>query len=214
MYLPPQFREDRPDGLFNLIKHHPLGLVVSTGAGGLQANLVPWVVYPEEGEHGVLRGHVARANPQWRELIALSECLVVFQGPQAYVSPSWYPSKGESHRVVPTWNYVTVHVWAEVRLCEDAAWLRRQLDDLTDVHEGKQLRPWRVGDAPDDFVAAQMKGIVGLELLITRKVGKWKLSQNRSVTDQRGVIDGLRATDEAGARAIADLMEARERVGG
>src|SRR5690349_5504204 len=192
MYLPPAFREDRPEVQHELIRAHPLGLLITAGPRGLLANPVPMLVYPDEGELGTLRAHISRANRQWEEVAAVGECLVVFQGPQDYISPSWYASKQETGKVVPTWNYCTVHVWGRPQLVEDAGWLRRQLEDLTQAQEGARPQPWRVDDAPGSYIAGQMKGIVGVEIAVTRSEGKWKLSQNRSQADRMGVVTGLR----------------------
>jgi transcriptional regulator len=169
---------------------------------------VPFIGYPEEGA-GVLRAHVARANPQWRELPSATECLVVFQGPQAYISPTLYPTKAETHKVVPTWNYATVHVWGRARAIEDAGWLRRQIDDLTLAREGSRPNPWKVADAPADFIAAQLKAIVGIEIAITRIEAKWKMSQNRNEADRQGVADGLRAEGGAQQAEVARLVAER-----
>lgn len=193
MYQPPHFREDRLEVQHDLIRSHPLGLLISAGPGGLMANPIPFVVDPASSPRGTLRCHVAKANEQWRELEGLDECLVVFQGPQAYVTPSWYATKRETGKVVPTWNYATVQAWGRPVVTHDPAWLRRQLDDLTDLREGRLPKPWAVSDAPDTFVAAQMKGIVGIEIEIGRIEGKWKMSQNRNEADQRGVVEGLTA---------------------
>lgn len=209
MYLPDYSREDRREVQFELMRTHPLGLLISHGPGGLLANPVPFTAYPDEGPGGVLRAHVARANPQWREFAGAAECLVVFQGPHAYISPSWYPSKAGHHRTVPTWNYATVHAWGRPTLHEDAAWLRRQIDDLTAAHEGGRQAPWKVADAPADFVAAQLKAIVGIEIAVTRIEAKWKMSQNRSEADRRGVIAGLQADGTPDQAAVAKLVADR-----
>jgi transcriptional regulator len=191
MYLPPLFREDALEAQHELIRAYPFGLLITGGAAGLIANPVPFVLYPE-GEKGTLRVHLARANPHWRELQTVEECLVVFQGPQGYITPSWYATKRETGKVVPTWNFANVHVWGKPTVTEDAAWLRRQVDDLTIASEGRRAEPWAVDDAPEDFVRAQMRGIVGVEIPISRIEGKWKASQNRPVADRLGVIAGLR----------------------
>jgi transcriptional regulator len=211
MYLPAHFREDRRDVQFALIRSHPLGLLISNGPGGLMANSVPFVAYPEEGA-GVLRAHVARANPQWKELSAATECLVVFQGPQAYISPNLYPTKAETHKVVPTWNYATVHIWGRPQAIEDAGWLRRQIDDLTQAREGHRPNPWKVADAPADFIATQLKAIVGIEIAITRIEAKWKMSQNRNEADRQGVAEGLRAEGGAEQTAVARLVAERNKA--
>lgn len=195
MYQPTHFREDRLGVQHGLIRDYPLGLLVTAGAGGLMANPVPFTLVPSASERGTLRAHLARANPQARELAAVSECLVVFGGPQAYVTPSWYATKQETGKVVPTWNYATVHAWGRPHVTEDEAWLRQQLHDLTQHQEGSQDAPWRVSDAPAPFIAAQLRGIVGLEIPIERLEGKWKVSQNRSEGDRRGVLAGFREED-------------------
>lgn len=202
MYQPPHFREDRLDVQHALIRAHALGLLITAGPGGLQANPVPFLINAHASERGVLRAHLARANPQIAELSAVCECLVVFQGPQHYISPSLYVTKQETGKVVPTWNYITVHAWGAPRVIDDAAWLRQQIGDLTDHHEGTRPAPWAVGDAPDTFIDAQIRGIVGVEIPISRIEGKWKVSQNRPAADQTTVISGLSgAGDEASAMA-------------
>lgn len=203
MYVPPAFREDRPQAIHALIEAHPLALLVSTGEDGPTANPVPMLLDPSAG---VLRCHLARANGQIGELRAAQaagrEVLAVFQGPQAYISPGWYASKAEHGRVVPTWNYLIVQVRGVPRVIEDADWLRGQVGALTDRHEAGLTDPWSVGDAPDGFVAAQLRGIVGLELPLTRVTGKWKASQNRPAADRAGVIAGLEAAGDAMAARI------------
>jgi transcriptional regulator len=179
MYQPPHFREDRIEVQHALIRAHPLGLLVSAGPGGLMANPVPFILHAGNTERGTLHCHLSRANPQWRELGATDECLVAFQGPQEYITPSWYATKRETGKVVPTWNYVTVYVWGTPRVIEDADWLRRNVEALTRTHESARAAPWQVNDAPPEFVAAQLRGIVGVEIEIARIEGKWKVSQNR-----------------------------------
>lgn len=208
MYLPPLFREDRIEVQHELIRAYPLGLLVTAGPGGLMANPLPFLVDGDAGAWGALRAHLARANPQVRELAAVAECLVLFQGPHDYVTPAWYATKRETGKVVPTWNYVTVHAWGRPALIEDPAWLRRQLDDLTLLREGRRPEPWRVDDAPEPFVASQMNGIIGLEIPISRIEGKWKMSQNRSAADRAGVVAGFREQGEPG-ELLADLVAER-----
>jgi len=207
MYLPPAFREDRIEVQHQLIRTHPLGLIVTDGPGGLIANSVPFVVYSEEGEKGTLRMHLARANAQWKDLAAVKECLIVFQGLQDYISPSWMPTKKETQRVVPTWNYVSVHVWGAPRVIEDSAWLLRQLNDLTHSQERSRPAPWKVADAPEAFVAAQMQAIVGVEIPIDRIEGKWKVSQNRNEADRVGIAEGLMAQGGLSAEMAALVKE-------
>jgi transcriptional regulator len=207
MYQPALFREDRVEEQHALIRAHPLGLLVTAGPGGLMANPIPFLVDSDVPPHGMLRCHVARANPQWRELGASGECLVVFQGPQTYVTPSWYATKRETGKVVPTWNYATVHVWGKPRVVDDETWLRRQIADLTAQQEGARAAPWQVGDAPEPFVAAQVKGIIGIEIEIVRTEGKWKVSQNRPEADRAGVVEGLRQEGPAGETMAAIVAE-------
>jgi transcriptional regulator len=206
MYQPPAFREDRIEVQHALICAHPLGMLITAGPGGLIANPIPFLVDTDGSERGTLRCHMARGNPQWRELAKVEECLAVFQGPQDYVTPSWYATKQETGKVVPTWNYVAVHAWGRPRVMDrDDAWLRRQIEDLTDSREGRLADPWKVDDAPADYVVSQMKGIVGIEIPITRIEGKWKVSQNRPAADRAGVVTGFRARgDETMAALVAE----------
>lgn len=203
MYLPPHFREDRLDALHALILARPLGTLITAGPGGLAANHLPFQLDPTAGDRGTLRAHLARANPQLDELSRVGECLVVFHGAEGYVSPGWYPSKREHGQVVPTWNFVAVHASGPPRLVDDAAWLRGLVEQLTDAHEAGRSTPWRVDDAPADYLARMLGAIVGLEIPIARLEGKWKLSQNRSAADREGVAAGLR---EDGAEELAALV--------
>lgn len=203
MYRPAFFREDRLDVLHDLIRAHPFAQLVTAGGQGLQANPLPMLIDPQASPNGTLRGHLARGNDQVAALREGTEALVIFQGPQAYISPSWYPGKAEHGKVVPTWNYVAVHAWGVPRIIDDPAWLRRLVGDLTDRHEHGRPNPWSVGDAPEDFIAAQLKAIVGIEIPIDRIEGKWKVSQNRSEPDRRGVAEGLEREGNAG---MAELV--------
>ena len=205
MYLPKHFEETRPETLHELIRTHPLGLLVTLNEAGLQANNVPFVLDPDPaGGLGILRAHVARANPLWREARTDVEAMVVFQGPQAYVSPGWYPSKAEHGKVVPTWNYVTVQARGTLRAIDDADWVRAFVTRLTTRHEAVQAKPWAVTDAPPDFVDTMVRAIVGIEIPLTALTGKWKVSQNRSAADRAGVVDALRA---AGRIEMAKSVE-------
>ncbi len=190
MYRPPHFREDRLDVLHALIRAHPLGTLVTAGPDGLTANHIPFQI-EEGGPHGVLRAHLSRANGQLEALSAGAAALVIFQGPEAYISPSWYAAKADTHKVVPTWNYVAVHCWGTPRVIDDPAWLRAQIGRLTASQEEGRAEPWAVEDAPEDYIAAQIRGIAGLEIPIDRIEGKWKASQNRSDADRAGVAAGL-----------------------
>lgn len=212
MYMPTAFRESRVDEMHGLIRAHPLGLLVTHGAGGLQASPVPFVIYSGEGQQGVLRAHLAKANPHWKELAEVPECLVVFQGVEGYITPSWYPSKSLHRKVVPTWNYATVHVWGKPEVVADDGWLRRQLDDITGLQEGRRPLPWSTNDAPADYLTAQRQALIGIEILIVRIEGKWKMSQNRNDADRAGVIDGLREENDPHRHPpLADLVERRRR---
>lgn len=205
MYCQPQFKQDDPAILQALIRSHPLATLVVASPSGVTADLLPFVLYPDEGEYGVLRAHAPRANPVCGALLEGAECLVVFQGPDAYVSPSWYASKAETHKVVPTWNFTMVQARGNARLVDDGQWLRRQLDDLTDAHEARMPQPWKVADAPADFLEAVSRAIVGIEIPITAIAGKWKTSQNRSTADRAGVAAGLQ---QHGEEAMAALVAA------
>lgn len=211
MHIPPAFREGRIEALHELIRLHPLGLLTTAGESGLVATPLPFLVHADEGKSGTLRAHMARANPHWRELQGGAECLVVFMGPQGYITPSWYRTKQETQKVVPTWNYVCVQAWGRPRIVEDAAWLRRQLDDLTHAREGARPDPWAVSDAPEEFIAAQMEAIVGIEIPIDRIEGKWKMSQNRPDADRAGVVAGLNSPEDPDWNpAMAELVAGRD----
>ncbi len=205
MYSPPAFREDRIEVMHALMRVHPLAMLITAGEGGLLANPLPFSVIGTGG-NGLLRAHIAAANDQVPALRTGTEALVVFQGPQAYVTPSLYASKREHGRVVPTWNYVVVQARGVATVIDDPAWLRAQVSALTAEREHGRAAPWQVDDAPESFVAAQMKGIVGLEIPIARLEGKWKISQNRADPDRLGVAEGLR--DEGLAPDMAALVAA------
>jgi transcriptional regulator len=206
MYQPPHFREDRLDVLHGLIRANPLGAIVTMGADGLTANHVPFLIDEGAGPFGTLRAHFARANPQWREFDGEREALVIFQGADAYITPSWYPLKAETGKVVPTWNYAIVHAHGRPRAIEDRDWLLHHISQLTDANEADRAEPWAVSDAPADFVAGLMKGIVGIEIEITRIEGKWKASQNRSEADRAGVVEGLTLTGDDRSRGMATMV--------
>lgn len=193
MYLPAAFADDRPEVLHDLIRANPLGLLVSAGALGLVADPIPFLIYPDEGEFGTLRAHLARANPHGPTLNDVDDCLVAFTGAQAYITPSWYAAKAEHGKVVPTWNYAAVHVWGKPRLIDDAAWVRRLVGNLTTSQEQGRPAPWAVEDAPADFIDGMLRAIVGVEIPIRRIEGKFKATQNRAMADRVGVVEGLRA---------------------
>lgn len=196
MYRPLIFREDRLDQLHGTIRSHPLATLVTYVAGGLTANFIPFTLANENGRD-ILRAHMARANGQIAGLLTSAEALVIFQGPQAYITPSWYATKKEHEKVVPTWNYIVVQVRGNPRIVEDANWLRAQIDALTTLQEANRSAPWSVNDAPADYIDALLKNIVGFEIPIERIEGKWKVSQNQPAINRAGVVAGLREIDPA-----------------
>jgi transcriptional regulator len=207
MYLPKSFEENRIEVLYELIRTHPLGALVTLTPDGLDANHIPFEIDLQPPPFGTLRGHIARANPLWQHLSNQTPVLAIFQGPNTYISPSSYPTKKETGRVVPTWNYAVVHVHGSLQVIEDRTWLRRFVENLTNRHERSRGTPWKVTDAPSDYIEEQLSAIVGLEMRISRLVGKWKVSQNRSIQDQKGVMDGLLAEGSEDALAISRLIQ-------
>ena len=207
MYQPPHFIETDRDTLHALMRAHPLGLLISATAEGPVADPVPFLLDADIGPNGRLRAHVARANPQWKLIASQPNMpvLVVFQGADSYITPSWYATKRETGKVVPTWNYGVVQARGRARAIEDPEWIGRQITELTGRHESGRAQPWAVTDAPPAFIAAQLKGIVGIEIMIDELHGKWKVSQNRPVADRAGVAEGL-AADASGPVEMADLV--------
>ena len=206
MYQPLPHRQEQLEAQHALIRAHPLGLLVSHGAEGLEANSIPFLIDPQASRLGTLQAHMARANGQWRNLSEASEVLVVFQGADHYITPSWYQTKRETAKVVPTWNYVMVQARGRPRVIDDPAWLRKQIEALTNANERPRAAPWAVGDAPDDFIAMQIKAIVGLEIEIADIAGKWKASQNRPAADRLGVVAGLEELGDEASRAMAGIV--------
>jgi transcriptional regulator len=214
MYLPAHFKEDRLPVLHDLIRAHPLATLVTLDDSGLVANHIPMQLDPAAGAFGTLRGHVARANPVWRAHRPELEAMVVFQGAQGYITPSYYPSKAATGKVVPTWNYVIVHAHGPLRAIEDVAWLRRFLEELTDRHEAERAQrtgesAWKVSDAPAEYIAGVLKAIVGIEIPIARIEGKWKVSQNRPAEDRAGVVMGLSQGADPMQHTLAKLLRER-----
>lgn len=205
MYVPTAFREDDLAALHATISDARLANLVTATAEGLVATPLPLLLAPEEGPNGTLYGHVARANPQWK-LPPVGEAMALFMGPDAYVSPSWYPSKQEHGKVVPTWNYIAVHAYGPAEFFDDPDRLLELVTKLTDRHEGPRAKPWAVTDAPPPFIRAQLRGIVGLRMPILRIEGKRKMSQNRSEADRHGVAAGLAASDLPSERDAATLI--------
>lgn len=205
MYVPPAFREDDPAELHAMMREARLCNFVTATEDGLLSTPLPLFLDPSEGEHGTLYGHLARANPQWKAPV-IGEALAIFMGPDAYVSPSWYATKQEHGKVVPTWNYAAVHAYGPVEFFEDADRLLEVVSRLTNLYERPRAEPWAVTDAPEPFIKAQLKGIVGLRLPIGRIEGKRKMSQNRSAADRAGVAEGLGKSDLPMDRIVAGLI--------
>jgi len=206
MYVPAHFAETDPAVLHALIRAQPLGAWVAQADGELLVNHIPFYLDAGRGEHGTLVGHVARANPVWKSLPAALPSVVIFQGPHAYISPSWYASKQVDGKVVPTWNYAVVHAHGRPQLVEDRVRLLDIVRTLTEAHEAGQAAPWQVADAPANYIDKLLAAIVGIEIPIERLTGKWKASQNRSQADKMGTVAGLAASGEAQAGAMGQAM--------
>jgi transcriptional regulator len=205
VYIPQAFREDRIEWLSVLMRDCPLATLVTLGNSGLVASHVPLIYEPLPDSPGVLHGHLARANAQWQDLRPDVDALAIFHGPQAYISPSWYATKQQSGRVVPTWNYAVVHAYGKMEVYTETGRLRKHLESLTAEHE-KKYSPWKPSDAPAEFFEALLNAIVGIDIRITRLEGKWKVSQNRSPEDRNGVVAALTGQDELNSRAMAELV--------
>ncbi|MEM1198654.1 MAG: FMN-binding negative transcriptional regulator [Pseudomonadota bacterium] len=199
MYVPEAFAETDLSTLHALMREHPFATLVTLNEGGLVASHVPLVLSPDDGPFGTLRGHLARPNPQWSTLDTTVDALCIFHGPEAYITPSWYPTKREHGKVVPTWNYVTVHASGPLSVHKDPEWLLANVSAVTDQQEAQRAEPWQVSDAPERFVQTMLRGIVGVELSIVKMDGKWKLSQNRPDVDREGVVSGLAEEQGAGS---------------
>lgn len=206
MYVPSHFAETDPSVLHALIRNQPLGAWVLPHPDELIVNHIPFYLDPTRGEHGTLVGHVARANPVWQSLSQATPSVVIFQGPQAYISPSWYPSKQAGGKVVPTWNYAVVHAHGTPQIVDDPVRLLEIVTLLTDTHEGGHAAPWQVTDAPADFIDKLLGAIVGIEIPIARLSGKWKVSQNRPQADKLGTAAGLEASGEGEAARMAQAV--------
>jgi transcriptional regulator len=206
MYLPKSFEPPDTDTLLQFLRAHSFGVLVTATSHGLDGNHLPFVFDPEPSPYGTLRGHVARANPIWRECQG-ADALAIFQGPDSFISPSWYPTKQETGAVVPTWNYIVVHAHGAVRVVQDASWLRAHVEALTNRHEASREAPWAVSDAPADYIDKMVGAIVGIEMPISRLIGKWKLSQNRSERDRAGVVEGLLREGSESASRMAGLVK-------
>lgn len=203
MYTPKHHKETDLKVLHGLIKSHSLGTWITRSNEELVANHIPFLLDSTLGDNGTLVGHVARANPVWKLILPAENSLVIFQGAENYITPSWYPSKQEHGRTVPTWNYAVVHAYGMPRIIEDKTWLLNHLNQLTNEHEKKQETPWAVGDAPEEFIEKLLNGIVGIEIPINKLEGKWKVSQNKNSPDKLGVVKGLLSQESMQAKEMA-----------
>ena len=204
MYIPPHFAIKDPQVMHRIMGEHPLGVLVTSSTSGLDANHIPFEFDPSAGKMGVLMGHVARANPLWQQCLQGADVMVIFRGDETYISPNWYPSKHETHRQVPTWNYEVVHVFGRLTVREDEKFMRGVVARLTRTHEAQEPKPWKMGDSAPDYIDGMLKAIVGIEIAIERFEGKSKLSQNRETRDLQGAVNKLR---EQGKTTIAQAME-------
>jgi transcriptional regulator len=214
MYTPKLHEEKRIDVLHQLIKDYPLGTLVVMGEGELVANAIPFYLDASRGEFGTLVAHISRANPLWQLPEADISALVIFQGAQAYISPSWYPSKAEHGKAVPTWNYVMVQASGQPRFIQEREWLLAHVTELSNTHERERSEPWLVSDAPEDFIERLVKGIVGIEIPLEKIVGKWKVSKDRPEIDKEGIINGLAESGKLEAAAMVELVKAHMPVAG
>ncbi len=208
MYIPKHFDEPRVDVLHKLMRARPLATLVTLASDGLNADHIPLLLAAESSALGTLRGHVARANPLSSNFANEMEVLAIFHGPDAYVTPSWYPTKAETGKAVPTWNYAVAHAYGTLRVIDDATWIRGQIETLTAEHENAFPEPWRLSDAPPDYAEKMMGAVVGIEIVINRLCGKWKVSQNQPPQNRAGVIAGLHACGGAESVALAAFVQA------
>jgi transcriptional regulator len=207
MYNPSQFEETRLEVLHGLIRQQPLATLVTLTAEGLVANHIPLYLRVDATPYGTLVGHVARSNPLWQVTDLATQVLAIFQGPASYISPNWYATKQEHGKVVPTWNYAVVHARGPLRAVDDAAWIRAQLQDLTTQQESPGAQPWSVDDAPRDYTERLITALVGIEIPVTMLTGKWKVSQNQPLVNQRSVLQALQSEGSDQAAAMAGLVK-------
>jgi transcriptional regulator len=207
MYIPRHNEEKRVSVMHALIVSRPLATLVTLGVSGLFASHIPMILEDDGSEFGVLKGHISRANTQWKDFVPTVDALAIFAGHQHYITPTWYPGTKEHGKEVPTWNYVVVHAYGPLKVIQDEQWLRINVEKLTNIHESASPVPWKVSDAPENFIKSQLKGIVGLEQPIQRLEGKWKVSQNRTEQDRNGVIDGLTKLNTLESLAMKALVE-------
>ena len=206
MYLPKHFDEPRIDVMHDLIRAHPLATLITTTADGIEANHIPLLLADQPAPFGTLFGHVARANPLWREAQKDSEVLAIFSGPNTYISPNWYATKKQHGKAVPTWNYAVTHAYGKLRVIDDPVWLRQHLGALTTHNESNQPVPWALTDAPPDYIDKMITAVVGIEITITRLLGKWKVSQNQPAENRASVVQALTARGEMQDAAMVNLV--------
>lgn len=208
MYQPDHFRVEDVSEMHALMRARPFAALVSAGPAGLYASHLPTVL-KGDGRYGVIECHLARANPHCRDLAEGNEALMIFQGPEGYITPNWYPSKAEHGKVVPTWNYAVVHATGRPEVMQEKAWLLRHVTELTAQQERTEAKPWALSDAPDSYIDVMLRGIVGFRFVITRLEGKWKMSQNREAIDQEGVVRGLNTRAAGDDLEMADIVSRR-----
>lgn len=213
MRQPAIFCEDRIEVMHELMGMHPFATLISIQNGEIAADHLPLVLHEDLSQSGTIRGHVAKSNPLWKNRGSICNVVAIFQGPQAYITPSWYASKKEHGKAVPTWNYVVVHARGTLTMIDDETWLSEHLIELTSRHESHRPDQWKVSDAPDDFIERQLRGIVGIELVVEKLEGTWKASQNKDEKDRAGIQEGLRLENICEAKAVAKLVERRYRKG-
>jgi transcriptional regulator len=205
MYQPDHFRVADLPKMHALMRARPLATLVSAGSLGLYATHLPTVL-KDDGPYGIIECHLARANPHWKDLAEGTEALMIFQGPEGYITPNWYPSKADHGRVVPTWNYAVVHAYGRPEVMEDKNWLRRHVTEITAQQEANEVKPWALSDAPEPFIEVMLRGIIGFRIAFTRLEGKWKMSQNRQATDRNGVMRGLETRGQGDDLEMAELV--------
>jgi len=205
MHRPDHFRVEDIAQMHALMRARPFAALVSSSANGLYGTHLPTVL-KDDGANGLIECHLARANPHWKDLAEGNEALMIFQGPEGYITPNWYPSKAVHGKAVPTWNYAVVHAYGRPAVVQDKDWLRRHVTELTTQQEASEAQPWAVSDAPESYVDVMLRGIVGFRFAITRLEGKWKMSQNREIPDREGVVEGLTARASGDDLAIAEAV--------
>jgi len=212
MHLPDHFRVEDVAEMHALMRGRPFAALVSAGPSGLYGSHLPTVL-KDEGPNGVIECHLARANPHWKDLAAGGEAMMIFQGPEGYITPNWYATKAQTGKAVPTWNYAIVHAYGRPEVMKDKEWLLRHVSELSDQQERTEAHPWKVSDAPASYIDVMLRGIVGFRFAITRLEGKWKMSQNREPQDRVGVVGGLKARATGDDLAIADAISGKMTVG-